>query len=64
MILKIQDKNQPKTYFLFYNHLFTSSKLYVNGELLKETGKISKNLDEIVALRSNSVVQINTSENY
>lgn len=64
MILKIQDKNQPKTYSLFYNHLFTSSKLYVNGELLKETGKISKNLDEIVALRSNSVVQINTSENY
>ncbi|MDZ4727526.1 MAG: 7TM diverse intracellular signaling domain-containing protein [Leptospira sp.] len=62
--VKVQDQNQPRIFSIFYHNLHTSSKLFVNGKMVHETGKVSNDLDKMIPLRSNTSVDINTNENY
>lgn len=64
MRVKIQDEDKPKTFSIFYNHLFSASKLFINGELVHENGIISKDINQTIEYRSNSLVQITTNEKY
>lgn len=56
--LKVQDSKTPKSFSIFYQHLFSASKLYVNGVLLHEKGKVSSDLSQIIPVRVNSIEEI------
>lgn len=62
--VKVQKSNTEKYFSVFFAHPFSASRLYINGLLLFEVGKVSSNLDEMVPLRLNTLVDFKTKEQF
>lgn len=54
MRIKVPASSSKRIYTIHYSHLFSASKLFINGQFVHEKGKVSENLDEIEAIRTGS----------
>ncbi|MGE8721946.1 7TM-DISM domain-containing protein [Leptospira terpstrae] len=57
MRIKVPPSSSKRIYTVHYSHLFSASKLFINGKFVHEKGKVSENLSEIVAIRTNSYAE-------
>lgn len=55
--VRVPETNEIKKYAISYTHLFSASKLFVNGKFLVEKGKVSSNLKEMIPQRTNTLVE-------
>ncbi len=60
----MKNTNELKNFSIYHTHVFSASKLFINGKLLLEKGKISSDLTKLVSNRTNSHVKINTQDHY
>jgi hypothetical protein len=49
---------------IYYPHLFTTSKIWVNGLLMAEKGNVSSKLNEVVASRTNTYFAFESQDNH
>lgn len=62
--IKVKENNELKSFSIYHTHVFSASKLFINGKLLLEKGKISSDLTKLVSNRTNSHLEINTQDHY
>ncbi|MCG6141642.1 7TM-DISM domain-containing protein [Leptospira mtsangambouensis] len=60
--IKVQKSFKVKQFSIYFMHLFSSSKVYINGELIQEKGKVSAQLSEIMPDRTNSTIEFLTDQ--
>ncbi|WP_246834956.1 hypothetical protein [Leptospira bourretii] len=60
--IKVQKSFKVKQFSIYFMHLFSSSKVYINGELIQEKGKVSAQLSEIIPDRTNSTIEFLTDQ--
>lgn len=58
--IKIQKETASKHLVIYFSHLHTSSKVFINGRLVQEKGKVSTNPKEVIPDRTNSTIDIIT----
>ncbi|TGM73999.1 signaling protein [Leptospira mtsangambouensis] len=60
--IKVQKSFKVKQFSIHFMHLFSSSKVYINGELIQEKGKVSSQFSEIIPDRTNSTIEFLTNQ--
>ncbi|TGN06022.1 signaling protein [Leptospira bandrabouensis] len=60
--IKVQNSSKLKHFSIYFMHLFSSSKVYINGELIQEKGKVSSQLAEVIPDRTNSTIEFLTDQ--
>ncbi|MBL0956386.1 MAG: signaling protein, partial [Leptospira sp.] len=58
--IKIQKEKSSKHLVIYFSHLHSSSKVFINGRLVQEKGKVSTNPKEVIPDRTNSTIDIIT----
>ncbi|TGK93073.1 7TM-DISM domain-containing protein [Leptospira levettii] len=59
--IKIQKETTSKHLVIYFSHLHTSSKVFINGNFIQEKGKVSTNPKEVIPDRTNSTIDIITN---
>ncbi|TGK52745.1 signaling protein [Leptospira bouyouniensis] len=60
--IKIQISERPIHLVLYFSHLYTASKLFINGELMQEKGVVSASIEKVRPDRTNSTIDIKTNK--
>ncbi|TGM59744.1 signaling protein [Leptospira meyeri] len=60
--IKVQKNLEIKQFSIYFHHLFSASKVYVNGVLMQENGRVSSLLSYIVPDRANSTIEFLTDK--
>ncbi|PJZ84274.1 7TM-DISM domain-containing protein [Leptospira harrisiae] len=60
--IKVQKSYKVSQFSIYFIHLFSSSKIYINGALMQEKGKVSSQFAEIVPDRTNSTIEFLTDQ--
>lgn len=60
--IKIQKSFKVKQFSIYFMHLFSASKVYINGELIQEKGKVSTIFADIIPDRTNSTIEFQTDQ--
>ncbi|MCW7468169.1 7TM-DISM domain-containing protein [Leptospira kanakyensis] len=60
--IKVQKTFKLKQFSIYFMHLFSASRVYINGELMQEKGKVSSQFAEIVPDRTNSNIEFFTDQ--
>lgn len=60
--VKVQKKSDPIHLELYFSHLYTASKVYINGKLEVEKGKVSLDESQIDPDRTNTSIHIESNQ--
>lgn len=56
--IKIQNSKSNKRLDIYFSHLYTSSKVFINGTLIQEKGHVSSEFSDITPNRTNTSIEL------
>lgn len=60
--VKVQKKADPIHLEIFFSHLYSACKVYINGKLVAEKGKVSSKESQVFPYRTNTTISIDTNQ--